>query len=130
SVQITLADGNTIKAQLSAGVNATLFLDGSVQSGADSSGHPLLYTPNPVESGSSVSHWDTSAFPNQLMEPNISGDLSHTVTPPKDLTASLLKDIGWSTNVTIAKTDQTITFGALGNKTFGDPAFTISATAS
>src|SRR5215207_4501918 len=29
-----------------------------------------------------------------------------------------------------AKLDQTITFGAVGNKTFGDPDFTVSATAS
>jgi hypothetical protein len=130
SVRITQADGNTIKAQLASGVNVTLFLDSSVAAGADSSGHPLMFTPNPFQSGSSVSHWDTSAFPNQLMEPNISGDLSHTVTPPKDLTASLLKDIGWATNITTAKTDQTITFGGLSNKTFGDPPFTVSATAS
>ncbi len=33
-------------------------------------------------------------------------------------------------NVTIAKASQTITFGALANKTFGDPDFTVSATAS
>src|SRR5262249_12811270 len=31
---------------------------------------------------------------------------------------------------TIAKSSQTITFGALANKTFGDPDFTVSATAS
>jgi hypothetical protein len=96
SVGITQAVGNAIKAQLTSGVNATLFLDNSVAPGADSSGHPLLFTPNPFQSGSSVSHWDTSAFPNQLMEPNISSDLSHSVTLPKDLTFSLLKDIGWS----------------------------------
>jgi hypothetical protein len=30
----------------------------------------------------------------------------------------------------ITKTDQTITFGALGNKQYGDPAFTVSATSS
>ncbi|MDT5061462.1 MAG: hypothetical protein QOH63_1921, partial [Acidobacteriota bacterium] len=86
TVSITQADGNTIKAQLSSGVNAALLLDSS----------PLLFTPNPFQSGSSVSHWDTSAFPNQLMEPNISSDLSHSVTLPQDLTFSLLKDIGWS----------------------------------
>jgi CSLREA domain-containing protein len=33
-------------------------------------------------------------------------------------------------SVTNGKTDQTINFGALGNKTFGDPDFTVSATAS
>src|SRR4029077_12500943 len=34
------------------------------------------------------------------MEPNISGDLSHSVTIPLDLTASLLQDIGWLTSTT------------------------------
>src|SRR5207248_10628461 len=128
AVRITQADGNTIKAQLASGVNVTLFLDSSMAAGADSSGHPLLFTPNPFQSGSSVSHWDTSAFPNQLMEPSISGDLSHTVTNPKDLTTSLLKDIGWpTTNSVTTKTDQTITVGALRHKPFGNPAFTINA---
>jgi hypothetical protein len=32
--------------------------------------------------------------------------------------------------IAAAKQNQTITFGALGNKTFGDPDFTVSATAS
>ena len=32
--------------------------------------------------------------------------------------------------LTVGKSDQTITFGALANKTYGDPQFTISATAS
>ncbi|MDT4966386.1 MAG: hypothetical protein QOJ64_1123 [Acidobacteriota bacterium] len=95
SVRITQSDGNTIKAQLGSGVNASLLLDSTSAAGTDSSGRPLLYAPNPWESGSSVSHWDTSAFPNQLMEPNISNDLSHSVTVPQDLTFSLLKDVGW-----------------------------------
>jgi hypothetical protein len=51
----------------------------------------LLYAPNPVEPGSSISHWDTSAHPNLLMEPNLSSDLQHNV----DLTLPLLRDIGW-----------------------------------
>ena len=95
SVMISQADGDTIKAQLGSGVNATLLVDTSTTAGADSSGHPLLYAPNPVAPGSSVSHWDTSESPNQLMEPNISDDLSHSVTTPQDLTFSLLRDIGW-----------------------------------
>ena len=95
AVRVILADGNTIKSQLASGVNATLRIDESVRAGTDISGRPRLYTPNPFQGGSSVSHWDTSAFPNQLMEPNLSSDLNHSVTPPQDLTFSLLKDIGW-----------------------------------
>jgi hypothetical protein len=94
SVRITLADGNTIKANLP-GVNATLGVDLSVYAGADPLGRALLYTPNPVASGSTISHWDTSAFPNQLMEPSINGDLTHAVAPPEDLSLPQMRDVGW-----------------------------------
>jgi hypothetical protein len=95
TVSITQADGNTLKANL-VGLNATLLLDMTVRAGADpAGGRALLYTPNPVASGSTISHWDTSAFPNQLMEPNINGDLTHNVAPPSDLTLPLLRDVGW-----------------------------------
>ena len=63
--------------------------------GTDAAGRPLLYTPNPLVPGSSVSHWDVSAFPNLLMEPNISPDLTVFLAPPIDLTVPLLQDIGW-----------------------------------
>ena len=67
------------------------FLD----SGKDSQGRPRMYAPNPIRVGSSVSHWDTVASPNQLMEPNITIDIWQSVTAPEDLTFSLLRDIGW-----------------------------------
>jgi hypothetical protein len=96
SVRITLADGNTIKSALADGVvNATLGVDLSIRAGANASGQALLYSPDPVELGSSISHWDTIAFPNQLMEPFINSDLSHNVSPPADLTRTLLGDVGW-----------------------------------
>jgi hypothetical protein len=100
ALMISLTDGNTIKSQLGGGVNATLLLDVSAAAGADAQGRALLFVPNPVQSGSSVSHWDGTMFPNQLMEPADSGDLTHSVTAPLDLTASLMRDIGWSTNTT------------------------------
>jgi uncharacterized repeat protein (TIGR01451 family) len=95
TVSLTQSDGNIIKAQLGGTVNGIVQLDTTVRAGADPFGKALLYTPNPFASGSSVSHWDTIAFPNQLMEPNINGDLTHEVTPPQDLTYSELRDIGW-----------------------------------
>jgi hypothetical protein len=98
AVRITQADGNTIKAQLGVGVNAKLFADTSALAGADSAGRPLMYAPNPLVGGSSVSHWDISLTPNQTMEPNISADLFHSVTPPQDLTFSLMRDLGWTGN--------------------------------
>lgn len=102
SVRITQADGITLKAAAAtrsrghSPVTATLGVNLSVFSGADPAGHILMYAPNPYQSGSSVSHYDVSAFPNLLMEPAINGDLTHEVTPPKDLTFTLLKDIGWN----------------------------------
>ena len=90
-VRITQADGATLRSNLSSGVSATLRADPSVLAGADSSGRALLFATNPIQPGSSISHWDTIAFPNLLMEPNISPDLPHAV----DLTLPLLRDIGW-----------------------------------
>lgn len=76
-------------------VQATLGVDLAIRAGADPLGRALIYTPNPRQPGSSVSHWDTSASPNQLMEPSINSDLTHEVDPPDDLTLPLLRDIGW-----------------------------------
>jgi PKD repeat protein len=59
--------------------------------GADAAGRMLLFAPNPYQGGASVSHFDTSAFPNLLMEPNISPDLPIGV----DATLPLFNDIGW-----------------------------------
>jgi hypothetical protein len=72
-----------------------LFSDFSQLAGADAGGRPQMYTPNPYQPGSSVSHWDTIAFPNLLMEPAINTGLTQSVEPPQDLTLPLLKDLGW-----------------------------------
>jgi hypothetical protein len=98
TLMVSQADGNTIRSQLTVGVNATLLFDASVPSGVDSQGRALVYAPSTVAPGSSVSHWDTSLTPNQLMEPANSGDLRHTVAINGDLTGSQLRDIGWSFN--------------------------------
>jgi hypothetical protein len=101
SVRVTLADGNALKSSLvkrsrtASGVIASLGINGTQYRGADLLGRALLYTPNPFQSGSSVSHFDTVAFPNLLMEPAINGDLTQSLLPPKDLTFKLLQDIGW-----------------------------------
>jgi hypothetical protein len=102
AVRITQADGVTLKTALAkrsrtrSGVFATIGLNATAYSGADTLGRALMYTPNPFQSGSSVSHFDTSASPNLLMEPAINPDLTHTVTTPADLTFQLLKDLGWN----------------------------------
>jgi len=101
AVRITQSDGAALKTRLSrrsrtaSGVVADLGLNMNQRAGADSLGRALMYTPNPFDDGSSVLHWDTIAFPNLLMEPFETGDLSHDVTPPRDMTLPLLQDIGW-----------------------------------
>ena len=84
-------NGNLVWAgpNVSAAVPAVLF------GGADSSNRPLMYAPSAFEPGSSVSHFDKSASPSLLMEPNITSGLSHTLNPPDDLTFPLLRDLGW-----------------------------------
>ena len=105
TVSVSQADGVTLKAAVAdavkygtrtkAGViTATVDLDLTKRAGMEGN-RVLLYTPNPLVSGSSVSHWDVSAFPNLLMEPNINSDLTTILVKPKDLTVPLLKDVGW-----------------------------------
>ncbi len=54
-------------------------------------GRVLLYTPTTFSSGSSVSHFSTTATPNLLMEPNINSGLAIT----GDLARQQMRDIGW-----------------------------------
>jgi hypothetical protein len=55
-----------------------------------SNGHVRLYGPDPVEPGSSLSHWSTALSPNQVMEPAYTGP-DHDGT----LELALFEDIGW-----------------------------------
>lgn len=91
TVRITKADGDRLKANLDAGVSVTLRLDPARLAGADSKGRVLLYASDPIIPGSTISHWDPSATPNLLMEPNDTSDLKQGV----DLTLPALLDIGW-----------------------------------
>jgi len=96
TVRITQADGNAFRAALAAGasVTATLGVDPTLIAGADAEGRALVNVTDPVQPGSSISHWDPIALPNQLMEPAINTDLTHEVDGV-DLTLSHLRDIGW-----------------------------------
>lgn len=55
-----------------------------------STGHLFMYAPETVEPGSSVSHFDISMWPNDLLEPFYMGP-NHDL----NLAANLLVDIGW-----------------------------------
>lgn len=94
-VSVSQADGVALKAALLGGpVNVTLGFNMAQLSGADASNRVKLYAPNPLQSGSSTSHWDVSTYPNLLMEPAINGNLSNTV----DLTYHHFVDMGWLPN--------------------------------
>ena len=59
-----------------------------------------MYAPDPIESGSSVSHFDKAASPNEIMEPQYTGgqlDLG--------LALYLLQDIGWGISSVIPSTE-------------------------
>ena len=95
AASLTRDDGLGIVGQLGGGVTADLIVDPNVRAGADPEGRVRLYAPNPLVGGSSVSHYDSVAFHNLLMEPAINGDLTHEVSAPNDLTLELFRDIGW-----------------------------------
>ena len=95
AVSLTRADGLAIVDNLGGGVTAALRVDPNVRAGADPEGRARLYAPNPLVGGSSVSHYDSVASRNLLMEPAINPDLTHEVSAPDDLTLELFRDIGW-----------------------------------
>jgi hypothetical protein len=89
-----MPDGATLRSVTGAQVG--LVIDGSKLQGADDLGRPRLFMPNPVQGGSSGSHYDTATAPNTLMEPAINDSLNAALHI--DMTAALMKDIGWRLN--------------------------------
>ena len=92
TVGISLDDGNAIRNELP-GVTIDLTFDPTRLAGANDAGQVRLFAPNPVQPGSSFSHWDTTATPNLLMEPSITATLESRRNV--DLTAALYADEGW-----------------------------------
>ena len=98
AVSVTYNGGQTLRedpaTEVDIGVAAS---DGSI-AGADFAGRPKMYAPFPPQPGSSVSHFDTSAFPNVLMEPFNTNDVDVN-GGDVDLTDDLLFDIGWDSEI-------------------------------
>lgn len=92
SVGMTRDHGDLLKAAAARNSVSKLILDGNFLAGT-MQGYVRLYAPDPVALGSSISHWDTTATPNLLMEPFITPDLESAVD--LDLTPALFEDIGW-----------------------------------
>lgn len=86
-------------------VNVTVLTDPDQLRGTDRQGRLQLYAPNPLELGSSVSHWDLSANPDLLMEPSNSPLLPFA---PLDVTLPAFRDLGWpqgTSNITLRIVD-------------------------
>jgi hypothetical protein len=100
SARITRDDGTRLKLALpksrsQAPPFAVLFANLLKLQGADYSNRVYMWTPNPNQPGSSVSHYDVLATPDLLMEPFNTPGLGIAVSAPNDLTLELLQDIGW-----------------------------------
>ena len=95
SVSMNRPDGLAIVAQLGGGVTGSIAVNPAIRAGADALGRARVFAPFPVSPGSSISHYDSIARRNLLMEPAINGDLTHNVKSPDDLTLELFRDVGW-----------------------------------
>ena len=62
----------------------------SLTAGVHASGVVQIHAPTTLAVGSTLSHFSTNAFPNQLMEPSYTGP-NHN----PDLAFNLMEDIGW-----------------------------------
>jgi hypothetical protein len=94
AMRISQGAGVAFKANLPAQVS--FVIDPTKLQGADDQGRPRLFMPNPVQGGSSGSHYDTAAAPNLLMEPAINDSLYSAAN--LDITPHLMADIGWQIN--------------------------------
>ncbi|MDX2418797.1 MAG: hypothetical protein QNK19_15160 [Xanthomonadales bacterium] len=102
-VEKTVADN--LRANL-ATANVTIDTSNTRFNG-ENDGKVKMYAPAIFETGSSVSHWSTTASPNLLMEP-VLGDLDFADV---DLTAAAFRDIGWSVNIPGEQLDEIFSDG-------------------
>jgi hypothetical protein len=85
-----LWNGSNVNAQ-AVGLLTAGYHDADSSNAFTSGDRVQMYAPNPVEGGSSVSHFDTAASPNEIMEPQYTaGQLD------LGLALYLLQDIGWT----------------------------------
>lgn len=93
SLGVTQELGNAMKANLpSPGVTVSLTTDPTLPLAGTRFDCVRMFAPTPVQSGSSVSHFHSDAFPNLRMEPALTGTIFDCV----GLTADLFRDFGWT----------------------------------
>ena len=94
TVSLRRVDGTDLAAALPATVN--IGNNPNIRAGADELNRARVFAPFPLALGSSISHYDSAARRNVLMEPAINNDLTHNLKAPDDLTFELLRDVGWT----------------------------------
>jgi hypothetical protein len=99
TIMLTNSVGDAMIAAGGGALNG-LEVSATLKAGADSVGRVRLYAPTTYAPGSSISHFDTVASPNLLMEPAITSTLRSSVSV--DLTAAYFEDIGWKTELSVA----------------------------
>ena len=116
---VTQAAGTSFKTWVGGGVNATLGVDINGDFAGTSSGCIRMFAPTPVQTGSSVSHFHSDAFPDLLMEPSLNESLFDTV----DLTLPLFRDIGWNPTTELPPDIFSDGFEALGPRSTAEEVF-------
>jgi hypothetical protein len=128
TIMLTNSVGDAMIAAGGGALNG-LEVSATLKAGADSAGRVRLYAPTAYAPGSSISHFDTVASPNLLMEPAITSTLRSSVSV--DLTAAYFEDIGWKTELSVADCGKGS--GALATTTNGtflaSPVFACANTA-
>jgi hypothetical protein len=96
TISLRRLDGVDIFSALPTTVTVNMGNNPNIRAGADELNRARLFAPFPIAGGSSVSHFDSVARRNLLMEPAISANLTHKLKAPDDLTFELLRDLGWT----------------------------------
>jgi PA domain-containing protein len=96
TVSLRRLDGVDISSALPTPVIVRMGANPNIRAGADELNRARVFAPFPVAGGSSISHYDTVASRNLIMEPAINANLTHKLKAPDDLTFELLRDIGWT----------------------------------
>lgn len=89
AISVSWELGNTIR-EASAPVTVSMGVLSNNRAG-EQDGYVRMYAPNPLELGSSISHFTDEASPNLLMEPYSNPDTRENM----DFSLTVMKDIGW-----------------------------------
>ena len=96
TISLRRLDGVDIFSALPTTVTVNIGNNPNIRAGADELNRARVFGVFPIAGGSSISHFDSVARRNLLMEPAINANLTHKLKSPDDLTFELMLDIGWT----------------------------------